>query len=122
MTRSRRCSSKTTRRNRRAPGRPLLPLSVGATFWYGALGAIAAFIIVQVLPWGYALLNGADLHISPRNVLGAVLIVGAFIVGGGFIAVIIGDATLARHALAYGFAWQSLVGAFLKPQAVPAPN
>jgi uncharacterized membrane protein YbjE (DUF340 family) len=55
-------------------------------------------------------------------VLGAVLIVGAFIVGGGFIAVIIGDATLARHALAYGFAWQSLVGAFLKPQAVPAPN
>ena len=70
--------------------------------------------MVQVLPWGLALTRGADLHITPSRVLGAILVVVAFLCIGGLVAVLLGDATRPRQAIAYGLGWQGLIGGFLQ--------
>jgi hypothetical protein len=79
-----------------------------------------ALLVVQVLPWAQALAGGADLHLTFPRLLGALLIVLVFIVAGGGIAVLVGDATHPKQAIAYGLGWQGLIGGFLKP-AAPAP-
>jgi uncharacterized membrane protein YbjE (DUF340 family) len=37
-----------------------------------------------------------------------------YLIAGGIVAYVIGDATLPRHAIAYGLGWQGLVGGLLK--------
>jgi hypothetical protein len=49
----------------------------------------------------------------PR-IIGVVAVVGGYLLAGGVVAVAIGDATAARHAIAYGLGWQGLVGGLLK--------
>ncbi len=56
-----------------------------------------ALLVVQVLPWAQAL-------------------------AGGGIAVLVGDATHPKQAIAYGLGWQGLIGGFLKPEAPARPN
>jgi len=103
---------------------PVPGLSVGATIAYGAIGAIVAFILVQVLPWGQALLRGQQFSPTWPKTLGAVVVLVGFIVGGGFVALVVGGATEPRHAIAYGLAWQSIIGGLLQPpegKGVPPP-
>jgi hypothetical protein len=91
---------------------------------YGALGALASLVIVQAIPWGFRLLKGADVHISVPRVLGLIVVVGGYMVAGAVVAYLVGQATLPRHAIAYGLGWQGLIGGFLNAQRatdVPAP-
>jgi uncharacterized membrane protein YbjE (DUF340 family) len=71
-------------------------------------------------------MHGADLHINPRRIFGAVLVLGGFIAAGGTVAVLVGGATSPKHAIAYGLGWQSIIGGLLKgeytAQPVPPPN
>ncbi len=65
-------------------------------------------------------MGGAEFHVTASRILGALLVVVCFAIAGGVIASIIGDATAIRHALAYGFGWQGLVGGLLKAEPVAA--
>ncbi len=75
---------------------------------------MASLVIVQLLPWGLRLTDGADLNLTAPRVFGAVIVVACYLIAGGTVACVIGDATAARHAIAYGLGWQGLVGGLLK--------
>ena len=96
-------------------------LSGGATFGYGALGALISLVVVQALPWGFALMRGADFSVSSRRVLGALIVIVGYMVAGGAVAYLVGSATVPRHAIAYGLGWQGLIGGFLQGRRADDP-
>jgi len=51
--------------------------------------------------------------ITRFRVIGAVLCMIIFAIGGGVVATLIGDATEEKHALAYGLGWQGFIGGYL---------
>lgn len=59
-------------------------------------------------------MNGADLHLTFPRLLGIAVVIVGYLVAGGVVAYVIGDATAARHAIAYGLGWQGLIGGLLK--------
>lgn len=67
-----------------------------------------------------ALARGADLHITPARVIGAVLVLTVFVVAGGVVAILVGDAAKPKQAIAYGLGWQGLIGGFLQGQRAQA--
>lgn len=89
-------------------------LSDAATFGYGSLGAVVALLVVQVLPWAVRLAKGADFQITLPRVLGAGLVFLIFVVAGGVVAMLVGDAEHPKQAIAYGLGWQGLIGGFLQ--------
>jgi hypothetical protein len=89
-------------------------LSTGATFVWGAVGALFALLVVQVLPFAWQLTHGTPLAVTLTRVLGFVLVVVIFIAAGGGVALLIGDATQAKQAIAYGLGWQSTIGGFIQ--------
>jgi len=78
-------------------------------------------VIVQALPWGWKLAQGHDVRVTPKRLLGVVVVVLAYVVAGGTIAYVVGDAKSARHAIAYGLAWQGLIGGFLQGRVATDP-
>jgi hypothetical protein len=78
------------------------------------LGALGSLLFVQALPWGLGLMHGADLHLSWTRLLGCVIVVAGSMALGGLVAWLVGDATAARQAVAYGVSWQALLGGFLQ--------
>jgi uncharacterized membrane protein YbjE (DUF340 family) len=59
-------------------------------------------------------LDGADLHVSFTHIAGFLVVLVGYLVAGGLVAYLIGDATAPRHAIAYGLGWHGLVGGLLK--------
>jgi hypothetical protein len=59
-------------------------------------------------------MNGAELHLSGTRVLGFLVVLVGYLAAGGLVAYLVGDATAARHAIAYGLGWQGLIGGFLQ--------
>jgi len=57
----------------------------------------------------------AAFELTGRRLVGACLVTSASLFLGGFVAVLLGDATEAKQALAYGVAWQGTLGTFLSP-------
>jgi hypothetical protein len=90
------------------------PLSTSATFGWGAVGAIFALAVVQVLPFALQLVHGAKLTLTLTRGFGFVLVVLIFIGAGGGVAVLLGDATQAKQAVAYGLGWQSTIGGLIQ--------
>jgi hypothetical protein len=88
-------------------------LSALETFEYGALGALGSLLFAQALPWGLALLHGAELHITPTRIVGLVVVIAGTMALGGLVAYLIGDAT-AREAVLYGLGWQGAIGGFIQ--------
>jgi hypothetical protein len=78
------------------------------------LGALGSLLFVQVLPWGFGLMHGAQLTITFSRVLGFMIVLFSFMALGGLVACLVGDATDARHALFYGLGWQGLIGGFIQ--------
>lgn len=92
-------------------------LGDGDTFLYGALGALLALFVVQVLPTAFELAAGrAKLELSLSRVVGALLVMAIFVAGGGVAAFLVGDAQEAKHAVAYGLGWQGTLGGFIQSQ------
>jgi hypothetical protein len=89
-------------------------LSDAATFGYGSLGAVVALLVVQVLPWAIGLAKGADFQITPLRILGAIVVFLIFVLAGGVVAMLVGDAQHPKQAIAYGLGWQGLIGGFLQ--------
>jgi hypothetical protein len=74
-----------------------------------------SLLVVQVLPYGLALLNGADFDPSVGRVVGFVLVLIAFTGAGAVVALLLGnDAVEAKEPIAYGLGWQGLIGGFLQ--------
>ncbi len=69
---------------------------------------------MQVLPWGLALARGAHLELSLHQAIGAAVVLAVFIVAGGVVAILVGDAIRPKQAIAYGLGWQGLIGGFLR--------
>ena len=86
-------------------------LSDGDLFLYGAIGAVVALFVVQVLPFMFeALRRPTAPDVAWWKVPVALIIVGIFLAGGGVAALIAGDATNKGQAIAYGLAWQASIG------------
>ena len=60
------------------------------------------------------LARGAQLRITLPRVLGAAMVFLAYVVAGGVVAMLVGDAILPKQAIAYGLGWQGLIGGFLQ--------
>jgi hypothetical protein len=76
---------------------------------------VVALAVVQVLPFAIELAKGkANWTFSVGRLAGAALVLAIFIVGGGVVALLIGDATVAKQAIAYGLGWQATVGGFIQ--------
>ena len=71
-------------------------------------------LVVHVLPWAFAVAGGADVHVTLGRVLGALAIVAIFVVAGGVVAILLGDATKAKQAIAYGLGWQGTIGGLIQ--------
>ena len=70
---------------------------------------------MQVLPWGLALARGEQhLELNVHRAVGVMVVLGVFIVGGGVVAILVGDAVRPKQAIAYGVGWQGLFGGFLR--------
>jgi len=65
-------------------------------------------------------MNGADLHISATRLLGFGIVVLGSMALGGLVAYLVGDATVARNAVAYGVGWQGLIGGFIQGKRADA--
>jgi uncharacterized membrane protein YbjE (DUF340 family) len=77
---------------------------------------LGSLVVVQVLPWGLRLMRGAELQISVLRVAGLIVVIVGYMAAGGLVAYLVGDAIVARHAVAYGMGWQGLIGGFLQGQ------
>lgn len=67
-----------------------------------------------MLPWAYGLLNGAELTISFSRCVGLVVVVAGTMALGGFVAYLVGGATSAHQAVAYGLGWQGTLGGVIQ--------
>lgn len=61
------------------------------------------------------------MRLTPARGVGALIVVGGFILGGGVVALVVGGATTPKHAIAYGLAWQSILGGVLQRPGKPDP-
>jgi hypothetical protein len=94
-----------------------IELGFGVTFALGACGAFAALLFVQWLPIFQAMMDGdVILDFTRERWIGAGLVALTNLLLGGVVAVILGDVTQAKQALAYGVAWQGTLGSFLQQQ------
>lgn len=73
-----------------------------------------ALLATQVLPWGYALARGRTFRPTWPRTLGTLTVLMVFVVCGGAAAFLVGGATIPKHAIAYGLAWQSIFGGLLQ--------
>lgn len=87
------------------------PLADATQFWWGALGAVLALLVVQVLPFLFEALHknaAPDIALWKVGIAAGILVI--FVLGGGVAALIPGDASKKGEALAYGLAWQASLG------------
>ncbi len=90
-------------------------LSSLTTFWWGALGALASFLVVMILPEAVKIFRGEKtLAITVPRLLAALVIATIFVFAGGLLAIAFGDATQAKQALAYGLGMEGLLAGSLK--------
>jgi hypothetical protein len=82
---------------------------------YGALGALVSLVVVQVVPYGLRLMNGAQFTMTVGRLVGFFLVLGGFALAGAVVALLFGsDATRAKEPIAYGLGWQGLIGGLLQ--------
>lgn len=87
-----------------------MTLSGPETFFWGALGGITGYALVFVLPWMLQLARGEiDLNMRPSRLVGLVGLLVLFVGLGGMAAYIVGDATEAKHAIAYGLGFEGIL-------------
>jgi len=66
-------------------------------------------------------MRGADVHLTLKRALGALIVIGGYMVAGGVVAYLVGGATEARHAIAYGLGWQGVIGGYLQGRRADEP-
>lgn len=81
-------------------------LSSLETFLWGLGGAGVGYIAVTVLPILTSKARGKPIVV---NVAYLFLALAVYVLAGGFVAAIIGDATEPKHAAFYGMGWDTLV-------------
>lgn len=90
-------------------------LSTLSTFLYGCLGGAIAFVAVFALPELREIYKTTGAQIPPPSkLIVAGLILVALVILGGAAAVLLGDATQAKQAIAYGVAGEGLVGGIIR--------
>ena len=98
-------------------------LSGQAVFAYGGLGALIALGIVFAFPTAILMVKDQfPFTITTVRVIGVLFVLGFCFVMGGLSASV-GDATAWKEALAYGSAWESVLGggALTVRAALPTP-
>ena len=92
-----------------------VPLAQHEIFLWGVTGAFMALVAVQGLPLAEALLRGElAWRPTPGRLLGLTGFVAFFLGLGGAVALLLGDATEPKHAIAYGLGWQAILGGYIK--------
>lgn len=97
-------------------------LSDAATFGWGAVGAVVALLVVQVLPWAIALAQGGRLPspVTAWRVFGVIVVLVIFALAGGLVALLFSDETTgAKEAIAFGLGWQGLLGGVIQGTVGP---
>lgn len=88
-----------------------IALSGSATFFWGVVGGLAAYIAVFVLPNLRQVLDSGVNHVNRVRLIGFLLVAIVYPMMGGIVALAIGDAMHEKHAIAYGVAWESILKA-----------
>jgi len=92
-----------------------LQLSDWTSFKWGVVGALMALIAVQGLPIaGKLARHELDWEPSWSGGAGVVAFTAFFLALGGGVAVLVGEATEAKHAVFYGLGWQGILGGYIK--------
>jgi hypothetical protein len=90
-------------------------------FLCGATGATLGAFIVQLLPFGYALVAGkVDIECTIGRMIGMMIVVVGLVAVGGLAALGVGSAATATdpiQAIACGLGWQSTVGGLLNARS-----
>jgi hypothetical protein len=83
---------------------------------WGALGGAIALTVTQILPAAVtAAKTGAGWQLTRWRVAGVLVVIIAFVALGGAAALVFQkDTTEARDAIAFGMAWQALLGGVIK--------
>ena len=79
------------------------------TFVWGVAGSFVAYLAVFVLPELRSLLEQEKSDVGSLRVTVFVAIMLAMIIGGGLLAVAIGDASEPKHAFFYGAGWEGFL-------------
>ncbi len=77
------------------------------TFLWGSLGSLLSYLAIFILPQLRAFADKEEMHVSCKHVMLFLGIAVIMILGGGLFAVIIGDASLPKHAAFYGAGWEA---------------
>ncbi len=85
-------------------------LTQGELFLGGAIGGLAGFALAIALPYFIGLLAGqSEWPPSVAKMFGVVGVVLINMFMGGIAALIVGEATLLRQAIAFGFSWPAVL-------------
>jgi hypothetical protein len=84
------------------------------TFGWGCVGGTIAFVAIFALPEVRAAWKEKDFNFSLRGALVVVGLLALQAALGGAVAVLVGDATLAKQAIAYGVGAEGIVGGYIK--------
>lgn len=81
-------------------------MSPAQTFVWGAAGALLAYLAAILLPELRAHLRTKRPTLTSARLLLLMLVLVIHVAAGGIFAVILGDATLPKHAAFYGAGWE----------------
>jgi hypothetical protein len=85
-------------------------LSNSATFLWGAVGGAAGYALVFLLPWLTAVAKGeVSLDFSWTRLLGVIGLFFVYISLGGVAALLVGEASEIKHAIAYGLGFEGVL-------------
>lgn len=86
------------------------------TFLWGCVGGGAAYLLIFALPELRKLYQDPNLQApSLGRIIVALLIAAGFISLGGVTAFFVGEATEAKHAIAYGLGFEATLGGLVRP-------
>lgn len=89
-------------------------LSGTATVLYGCLGGFVAYIAVFAIPELRDAWEKKDFNFSLKGAIVISLLALLQMAIGGFVAGFLGDATIPKHAIAYGLGAEGIIGGYVK--------
>ena len=86
-------------------------LSQQELFLWGAVGGLAGFLLAHALPYFTKLMGGGHDNWPPSlpTVLGVAGVVAVNMFMGGIASIVVGEASLVRQAIVFGFSWPAVI-------------
>ncbi len=98
-------------------------LELPEAFFWGVIGALISLLAIQGLPLAHKLATGQlDWKPAPLRCVGVAAFVVFFLALGGGVAILVGGATEAKHAIFYGLGWQGILSGYMRSSRSGPPT